>query len=71
MDGRGTRGLKAKMGGECCISRGEPRLNSGVIQAGGFRGGSHNIVSRRIRDEAEGEAPGVKAVKISEFREEE
>ena len=64
------RGLKVRVGWECSISRGAARLNSGGIQAGGVRGGSHSVVSRRSRDAAGGgAAPKVRAAKSSEFRE--
>ena len=48
----GIRGLKARVGRECCINRGRAswsRLKSGGIQAGGVREGSHRVVFRRIR----------------------
>ena len=38
MSGRGIKGLKARVGRECCISKGGARLNRGGIQAGGVRG---------------------------------
>ena len=34
MSRRGIRGLKARMGQGCCVSRREARLDSGGIQAG-------------------------------------
>ena len=33
MGRKGIRDLKARVGGECCISRGEARLESGGIRA--------------------------------------
>ena len=41
---KGIRGLEARMGQKCCISRGprRARLSSGGIQAGGVRGRSHS-----------------------------
>ena len=68
MGRREIRGLKTRVGLECSISRGGPRLYSGGIQAGGFRGGSHSVTSG---DAAWGEAPGVRAAKSSEFEERE
>ena len=49
MGGRGIRNLKARVGRECCFRRGARwgRLNSGGIQAGEFRGGSHSVVSKK------------------------
>ena len=41
-------------------------MNSGGIQVGGVRGGSHIVTSR---DAAGGPAPGVRAGKSAEFRE--
>ena len=43
---RGIRGLKARVGQEYCISRGEARLDSRGMQAGGGRGGSHSATVR-------------------------
>ena len=40
------RGLKARVGQECCIIRRKTRLNSGGIQARGVQGGSHNATVR-------------------------
>ena len=45
MGKRGIRGLKTRVGWECCISR-EARLNSGGIHARGVRGGSHSATVR-------------------------
>ena len=45
MGGKRIRGLKARVGCECCISRREAtwaRLSNGGIQAGGVRGGRHS-----------------------------
>ena len=45
MSGMRTRGLKARVGCECCISRRKAtwaRLSSGGILAGGVRRGSHS-----------------------------
>ena len=47
MGGRGIRGLKARVGQKCCISRGGgkwARLNSGGIQAGDVRKGRYSVV---------------------------
>ena len=38
----GIRGLETRMGREISVSRGEARLYSGGIRAGGVRGGSHS-----------------------------
>ena len=46
------RGLKARAGRECCISRGGPRLSSGDIQAGGVRRGGHRLVGVGSQEEA-------------------
>ena len=46
MDKRRIRGLKARVGWECGISRGGARFNNGGIQAGGVREGSHNVTMR-------------------------
>ena len=67
MGRRGIRSLRARVGRECCISRGG-RLNNGGIQVGGVRGESHSVTSR---DAAEGAAPGVITAKSSEFGEKE
>ena len=71
MGGRKIKDLKARMGWECCISRGV-RLNSGCIQARGVRGESRSVnryaISRRSIDAAERAALGVRAVKSSESR---
>ena len=45
MGRRGIRGLKARVGQECSISRGV-RLYSGGIQVGRVEGGSHSVTSR-------------------------
>ena len=45
MGGKRIRGLKARVGCQCCISRREAawaRLSNGGILAGGVRGGSHS-----------------------------
>ena len=67
MGRRKIRGLKARVGLECCISRRGARLNNGGIQAEGE--GSHSAgrcgISRSIRDTA----PGRRAAKSSESRE--
>ena len=42
MGGMKIRGLKMRVGCECCISRKGARLSSGGIPAGGVRGGSHS-----------------------------
>ena len=45
MDGKKIRGLKARVGCECCISRRGPDgsdLSSGGIPAGEYRQGSHS-----------------------------
>ena len=46
MGRRVIRGLKARVGRECCISRGETRLDSRGINAGGDRGESHSATVR-------------------------
>ena len=61
------RGLKARVGQECCISRERASLNSGGIQAGGVPGESHSVI-RRSRDTIRRAAPGVRAAKSSEYR---
>ena len=73
MGGRRIRGLKARVGCECCISRRDAtwaRLSSGGIPAGGVRGGSHSAgmcgFSKKSRDAAGRAAPGVRASKSSE-----
>ena len=55
MGRRGIKDLKARVGWECYISRGGDRLNSGGVQAGGVRGGSHSVISIRSRDAAGGQ----------------
>ena len=45
MGGKRIRGLKARVGFECCISRKEAtwaRLSKGGVPAGGVRGGRHS-----------------------------
>ena len=62
---RGIRSLKARVGQECCISRGGQmdQVASGVIQAEGVRGGSYIVgmcgISRRSRYTAGRAAAGV------------
>ena len=46
MGRRGIRGLKARVGRKCCISRRGARFNSGGIQAEGVGGGSHSVTMR-------------------------
>ena len=46
MGRRGIRGLKARVGRECCISRGQARSNIGGMQARGVQGGSHIATMR-------------------------
>ena len=46
MGKRGIKGLKARVGRQCCISRGRASLNSGGIQVGGVQGGSHSDTTR-------------------------
>ena len=51
MGGKRIRGLKARMGCECCISRRGPdgaRLSSGGIPAGGVQRGRHSAGRRGI-----------------------
>ena len=62
----GIRGLKTRVGRECSICRGGPRLYSGGIHVRGVRGGSHRVTSR---DTAGGAAPRVRVAKSSEFGE--
>ena len=72
---KGIRDLKTSVGRKSCISTGEARWtkyhNEG-IQAGGVRGGSHNVgrcsISRRNRGAARSTAPGVRAAKSFESR---
>ena len=77
MSSCGIRGLKRRWCGSAALAKGAIwiRLNSGGIQAGEVRGGSHGDgrcgISSRSRDATEGQAPGVRAPKNSEFREEE
>ena len=40
-----VRGLKAREGRECNISRGGARLYSGGIHVGGVRRGSHSVMA--------------------------
>ena len=75
MGGMRIRGLKARVGCECCISRREARwarLSSGGMPAGGVRGERHSAgrceISKKSRDAAGREAPGVRAAKSSESR---
>ena len=56
----GIRGLEARVGRECSISRVEARLYGGGIHFGGVRGGSHSVM-------AGGAAPIARAPKSSEF----
>ena len=60
-----TRGLRARVGCECCISRRGPRLISVGIQAGGIRGGRHSAgrcgISKKSRNAEGREALGVRA----------
>ena len=75
MGGKRIRGLKARVGRECFISRRArwTRLSSGGIPGGGVQGGSHSTsryeISRRSRDAAGREDPGVRDAKSSESRE--
>ena len=46
MSRRGIRGLKARVGRGCCISKVEARLDNGGIRAGRGRGGSHSVRDR-------------------------
>ena len=62
----GIRGLKTRVGRECCISRRRTRLYSGGAHVGGVRGVSHSVTSGNT---AGGEASRVRAVKSSEFGE--
>ena len=62
MGTRGIGGLKARVEWKCCIGRGV-RLNSRDMQAA-----SHSVI-RGSRDAAGGAAPGLRATKVSEFRE--
>ena len=41
----GIRGLKMRVGQECCISRGLATMYSGGIHVKGVRGGSHSVTS--------------------------
>ena len=75
MGGKGIRGLKARVGRKCCISREGtrwPKLSSGDIQAGGVRGERHSGgrcgISRRSRDVAGRKTPRVRAAKSFESR---
>ena len=52
---KGIRGLKARVGWKCYISRGGGRLNSGGIQAEKVRGASHSAVSKKSRYAARGQ----------------
>ena len=73
MGGKRIRGLKTRVGCECCISRREARwarLNSGGIPAAGVRGGSHCVgrcnISKKSRNAAGRAAPEVKSTKSSD-----
>ena len=75
MGGKRIRGLNAMVERECCISREGARwarLSSGCIHTGGVRRVGHSAgrcgISRRSRDAAGREAPGVIAAKSSESR---
>ena len=68
MGRKATRGLKVQVGRECCIGKAGyrwARLNSGGIQTGRVRGGSHSVgkcgIFRRRRDTAGRAALGVRA----------
>ena len=54
MGGKKIRGLKARVGRECCIRAICARLSSGGIQAGRVRGESHSAgrcgISRKNRE---------------------
>ena len=65
MGRRRIRGFKARLGWECCISRGGTRFNSGGIQARGVRGGSHSVASRDSL--GGGGASEMRTAKSSEF----
>ena len=69
MGGRRIRGLKTMVGRKCCIGKGGARLNSGDTQTGGVRE-EVTVLSEEARTQqgGEGEAPGVRAAKSSEFR---
>ena len=41
----GMKGLKARVGRECIVSRGGARLYSGGIHVAGVRGESHSVTS--------------------------
>ena len=78
MSGKRIRGLKARVGCECCISRREAtwaRLSNGGIPAGGARGGSYSAgrceIKKKKQDAAGRAASGVRAAKSSESRKEE
>ena len=68
MGGRRIKSLKARVGRECCISRGGQmgKKHSGVMEAGGLHGGSHSVgrcgISKRSRDAVGSAAPGVRAI---------
>ena len=73
--GKRIRGLKARMGCECCISRWKATwatLSSGGIPAGGVQGGSHSAgrcgISKKSRNATGREAPGVRPTKSSDSR---
>ena len=68
MGRRVIRGLKARVGRKCSISRGKARLYSGGtgIQAKGDRRGSHSVAGK---DAAGRVAPKVRTAKSSVFGE--
>ena len=75
MGGKRIRGLKARIGCKCCISRWEATwatLSSGGIPAGGVREERHSAgrcgISKKSRNAAGRAAPGVRAAKSSESR---
>ena len=74
MGGRNIRGLKARVGQGCCISRGGPdgQIEQCGIQAGGILGGSHNVgrcgISRRSKDATGRAAPGARAARSYKSR---
>ena len=73
MGGKRIRGLKARVGCECCISReGQMGQSRGGIPAGRVRGGSHSAgrykISKKSRDAAGRAASKVRAAKSSESK---